>query len=239
MTLLIGPGGCGFSFLTWSLIYLRGSDSYQKLNGDLVPVPPCPLDALGTAHKFDRDHFVVYSNGSNSLEILDYSESTVVYVIPYNQQQADQLAKTPHRKIFFCGSGNEKQIIVRILTKLKTKSSMVKALAERWSLDEYGPVLLKHAKRMIPQVPGNLENAVTIDYTTMFRSLDSQIPDVARWCGCTLNQDRLTAWKQIYMQWSADTEQSIDLHLQHLDRPIDLLLEKEISKFLYRWWKGQ
>lgn len=236
MILLIGPGGCGFSFLAWSMVFLRGSHSYQKLDGSIVQVPDSPITSKNNAHGFDRDHLIDIG-GIDLQSIIDTASDQVVYVVPYDQDSMDRMVRLRCKKLFFSGIGYHKQILSRMLTKIKTKSELIKQLETRWSVEQYMPVLMTQARRVIPRLPNDLSDSMVIDYETMFLHLENTIEDLMRWCGLGVQSCRMAAWRQVYRQWQISNCHDVSISLQKFDKNLDPAEAKDIARFLYTWWK--
>ena len=82
MILTIGPGGSGLTFLNWSIIYLRGDNSYTLLNGQSIEVVDNPVLETRTAHGMIKDHI----SSTVDLLMLDLANTqSVVYVVHYTE----------------------------------------------------------------------------------------------------------------------------------------------------------
>ena len=237
MILLIGPGGCGFSFLAWSIVFLRGYDSYQKIDGSIVQVPSDPITAKNNAHGFDRDHLTDLSN-QDLHQITRGSSDQIVYVVPSSQDLLDRTTRVNCKKIFFCGAGYEKEILSRQLTKIRSKSELIRHLDTRWSIEQYAPVLMKQARRFVCVTPNTAPNSLIIDYKTMFLHLENTIDDTMRWCGFDIDPTQRQPWLEIYCKWRNTNINDISGALQKFNKRIDYATEKNIAKFLYAWWKA-
>ena len=87
MILVIGPGGAGLSFITWSIIFLRGDLTYLNLEQQLVSVNSNPL-INQVAHDFEKDHI----RGIDSIPYLESAnDKTVVFFVPEHQKDLDQI----------------------------------------------------------------------------------------------------------------------------------------------------
>ena len=97
MILTIGPGGCGFSFLNWSIAFLRGDTTYTKLDGTIIPILDNPL--LGkTAHNNIKDHL----SPQLDRKILNQSTNqSIIYVVPEDHTDFMSILEQPGKKIIF------------------------------------------------------------------------------------------------------------------------------------------
>lgn len=201
----------------------------------MTNVPQTPLTHKSNAHGFDRDHLCGTQIDLCTAE--SFTADHVVYYVPYDQQSMDFAAGLDCKKIFFSSADYEKQIMARMLTKIRTESDLLIHLQKNWSMQQYAPMLMKHAKKMLPNVPNRLLNSIVVDYKTMFYDLSNDIDRIMHWCGFNPNQDRRSTWQLVYNQWQRENIDNVCATVEKFDQSIDKRLEKEIAKFLYTWWK--
>ena len=84
MILTIGTGGSGLTFLNWSIIYLRGDNSYTFLNKEVGDVTNNPLLTNRTAHGQKKDHI---QSTADLKKLHLATDQSVVYIVP--SQQSD------------------------------------------------------------------------------------------------------------------------------------------------------
>lgn len=201
MVLNIGPGGCGFTFLTWSLLYLRGDNYYTNTSGNIVDVNDSPLTGL-TAHKFDKDHDypgMIQPTQPNN------SPNSVMFVVPKDNDHFVSLYSQPHRKIVFDNSQYCKELLARaILTVLKAPLTLLyNKLIVTYSVADVNATLLDCADKIYSKHYNVPKNALTLTYDEMFTTLDSQILMICDRVGISVLPDRLSQWQTIYSEYSA------------------------------------
>jgi hypothetical protein len=150
----------------------------------------------------------------------------------------DRMMRLDCKKLFFDAAGYERQILSRTLTKINTKSELIRQLDARWPIEQYTPVLMKQARRFVPRVPDNLPDSLTIGYETMFLHLDHSIEDILRWCGFDMDPTQMQAWLKVYRKWRNTNTDDVSGALQKFNKQIDYTTEKNVAKFLYGWWKA-
>ena len=100
MILTIGPGGCGFTFLNWTISFLRGDASYQTLDENQHQIEFNPLSGE-TAHRYNKDH--IWSN--DAIESLNSAtDNSIIYMVPNSHSDFEYLLSLSGKKIIFDAS---------------------------------------------------------------------------------------------------------------------------------------
>jgi len=198
MILTIGPGGCGFSFLNWTISFLRGDDFYQTLDGISHPVPGDPFRGA-TAHNSVKDHLTP----EQSKSVLSSShEHSIVYVVPGSQLDYDYIVTLPGRKIIFDTSTHSEKILSRfcmVLEKNNHYLQSINRLGMKYDRATVKKVMIDCCEMFVRYYQTGINNQFYIlDYTSMFENLDQHIHRLFDYLELSIDSDRLHKWLEIY-----------------------------------------
>jgi len=239
MILTIGPGGCGFTFLNWSISFLRGDTFYKTLNGTLVPVDINPIDGK-IAHHFQKDHLIVKDSNIN---IKSATEQSIIYLVPSDNLSFDSLLTLPGKKIVFDNRVYKLEWLVRAYTCIPTTTNpyaeLISRLSLTYNINDVKQVVHDSVKLFIGyyQIP---DDQYTLNYNDIFLNLDNKILEVLNFVDVSVDQDRLTKWKPIYDQYCTNNyklAQQIESTTPNVNSATKLKILKEIIEWnhgLYR-----
>ena len=242
MILNIGPGGCGFTFLNWTISYLRGDIFYVTLDGKKYLVDDDPL--LGaTAHNFKKDHLKI----ENSKEILKFATPwSIVYLTPGSQEDFDYLLSFPGKKILFDTTTEPRELLARscILMPPTAESIVVclDRLRERYGESAARQMFLECAKFFIQyySLPDQTQYSYCkINYDTMFRNLDNKISEIFCYLETSIDTDRFETWKKVYQIYKTRNAGFIEQFLGKDVTPVNTAFKKAIFKEILDWKHGR
>lgn len=203
MLLTIGPGGCGFTFLNWSISFLRGDSFYQTLDGVQHKIPTNPL--LGSiAHNYTKDQLRI--EDSKSL-FAQATENSIIYATPGDQKDFEYLLALPGKKIIFDTSNCSKILLARAIVNIPKSNSPYSKLIEQLSKEHsralVQEVLLECHKLFMQyyKLPLGQEQVYTVDYTVLFDQLDQEITKIFKYLEIQLDSTRLDSWQKVYFQY--------------------------------------
>jgi len=228
MILTIGPGGCGFTFLNWSITYLTGAASYKTLNNLVVPVDINPL--IGpTAHGFEKDH-IRYSKDLRQLE--NANEQSVIYITPSHQYDIDYLTRYTCKKIIFQAGNSNQELLARFCT-INKKNEFVKKIENLYHVfgtDATRQILLEHAEIFVDyyKIPENFQGYQLLYYQDLFQNLDKMIESMFDFLGLKINPLRMDQWCPLYFDWKNRNQGFLK---QFLDKRVEVDTK---TKFLIR-----
>jgi hypothetical protein len=231
MILTIGPGGCGFTFLNWSISFLRGDISYKTLDGTFVPVDINPING-NTAHRFQKDHLIVrYSN----INFNSATEQSIIYLVPFDKLSFDSVLTLPGKKIVFDNRVYKLEWLVRAYTCIPNNpyAELINKLSVTYNINDVKQVVHDSVKFFIGyyQIP---DDQYTLNYNDIFLNLDNKILEVLNFVDVSVDQDRLTKWKPIYDQYRASNyklTQQIDATISNGSSATKLKILKEIIQW--------
>lgn len=212
MILTIGNGGCGFTFLNWSISYLRGDNTYTNLTGQVLPVTDNPLDGR-TSHKFFKDH-VVHNIRSTHL-IKNATKQSIIYTIPETQTDFDYFIGLPGKKIVFDNTIYCRELFARhIITVPPMRNENLKATFDRlcksYPVGEVKATMLDCAEKIFSrhyQIPNNV---YVINYKDIFDHLETKIHALFEYLELSMVDDRYKKWVDVYIQYSARNQNLLD-----------------------------
>jgi len=203
MILTIGPGGCGFTFLNWSIVFLRGDKCYVNCKNDTIIIDSNPL--LGhTAHNFDKDHV---AKGFHNIDLTSTTNQSIIYAIPSSHSDFLQMLQVPGKKIIFDNRCFADKVMARffVVHPFATNPyfNLVQQLSKFYDIDQIKQVLIDSSKLFITDcydIPKN-KDLFIINYNEMFQDLDQIILQVFDFLGLQINQQRFDTWKEIYTEY--------------------------------------
>jgi hypothetical protein len=189
MIILIGYGGCGFTFLDWTLAFLS--------NRDCVPNP---VTTNNNAHLHAVDHFDTA-----------WQERTAerTYWVPPGQAELSQAIKhLGTRRVIVLTRPNYQERLF-LLSRLEQQmphlnwySMYSKSLAHVQDQSAVEAVFQQVIHRFVDyldfdQVPAHYR----ISVEQIFLHLDKHIERLMHHVGLNLDQNKLDAWLGVYQQW--------------------------------------
>jgi len=243
MILTIGPGGCGFTFLNWSITYLTGADEYKTLDNHVVPVDINPIEG-SIAHKFSKDHIQSFDDWH---KLKTASQKSIVYLTPTHQQDIDNLIDYDCKKIIFQYGNNRQEYFARLCLVVPPCEllDMFDNLYNAYGVENVRQTLLDNVDMFTDYyfIPENFKNYQFIYYKDLFQNLDTTIKSIFNFLDFEIDQQRYICWKPIYFQWKNANQGFLT---KFLDKPVEVdkttksLIIKELFKWrLSKWKVGQ
>lgn len=237
MLLTIGPGGCGFSFLNWSIMYLRGDVFYQTLDGNSHAVPSNPL-LNSTAHNYEKDHLRI----EDSKNQFDHAtENSIIYAVPGSQLNFEYLLSLPGKKIIFDTTDCSQQLMARAMICVpKSNKNPYHMLTEQFS-KTYDPAVVKEVlldcHKLFMQyyhLPGNSSDYYRVNYNSIFNNLDKEMPAIFDYLGICLVSNRWQHWKSIYDQYQHSNHRNFYNEVVAVPSK-NIALKSQIFKQVLQW----
>jgi hypothetical protein len=237
MILTIGPGGCGFSFLNWTISFLRGDGFYQTLDGISHPVTSDPCRGA-TAHNTVKDHLTP----KQSKSVLSSShEHSIVYVVPGSQSDYDYIVSLPGRKIIFNTSTHSEKILSRFCMVLEENNhylQLINRLGVKYDEATVKKVMIDCCKMFIEYYrPATDNQFYMVDYTEMFENLDQHIYKLFDYLEISINLDRLDKWREIYQVYKEKNSQNFYEKFLN-NQPVIKNQQTAILKEILLWKNG-
>lgn len=244
MILTIGPAGCGFSFLNWTISFLRGDDFYQTLDGISNPVPSDPFQGA-TAHKNIKDHLVFEK--SKSL-LSSCHEHSIVYMVPSSQAHYEYIVSLPGRKIIFNPLIHGEKILSRfciVLEEEHNKSEgqnsvlqLINELGVKYDRATVKKVMTDCHKILVGYYQPTMHNQFyMLDYISMFENLDQHIYKLFDYLEISIDLDRLVKWHEVYGIYKEKNSQNF--YEKFLDnQPVIKNQRTAILKEILLWKNG-
>jgi hypothetical protein len=237
MILTIGPGGCGFTFLCWSICFLRGDHDYQTLNNVKFPMIYNPLKG-NIAHKFIKDHIQCVDDYHKLFFATDQS---VIYFVPSHQKDFEFINQFGCKKILFDCREHNKEFFARMHNTVPecSYSSLLQSLSKQYDIDIIKQVLLEsnHFFTKYYHIPEPDNEYYIIDFDQMFRTLDVAILDIFKFLQLQIDQDKYKHWQDIYAIYK---EKNLNHLTQFLSQPVvvDSSTKLKIIKEIINWKNG-
>ena len=238
MILTIGPGGCGFTFLNWSIAYLRGDSYYYTLNGVKTQVDINPLTGR-TAHRFGKDH--LNPNADRSI-LSTASANSIIYIVPGDDSDFKSLIAMPDKKIIFNTTKFcQKQLARHYITVPDSPFvSITSELGPKYGILQIKKVLLDLANNFFLRyynLPVNTSKYYIVDYQDMFGDLDIKILDIFKFLNLTIDATRHQSWQEIYKNYKLLNNDILTNFTKDIDN-VDLTNGTQILKELINWKNG-
>jgi hypothetical protein len=238
MTLIIGPGGTGLTFLSWSILFLRGDTVYQTLDKKIVDVNIDPLIGK-VAHGFDKDHI---QTPSDILKLEQAHKGSVIYFVPNHQRDFDTAVAFNCNKIVFDCQEYGPEIFTRMMTCLRSPSGLIllfNKLSAQYGQDIVRSALLEFQQLFTKYYTIPTENDFfKINYNDVFVNLDQRILDIFKFLNLSIDPTRFDQWSTIYFDYR---ERNLDIHKNYLESsvPVDSATKTQIFKEVIKWTNGQ
>lgn len=237
MILIIGPGGTGLTFLSWTILFLKGDTVYRTLDKKIVDINIDPLIGK-VAHGFDKDHI----KNPNHISKLDQAHSgSVIYFVPNHQRDLDAAVAFDCSKIVFDCQDHAPEVFTRMMTCLITTGPI---LLFRELSAKYGENVVRSALLEFQQfftkyytIPDS-EQIFKISYRDVFVELDQRIGDIFKFLNLSIDPERLDKWLTIYHDYK---QRNRDIHSDYLKSTVavDPAVKIQILKEVIKWTNGQ
>jgi hypothetical protein len=237
MILTIGPGGCGFTFLNWSIAYLRGDNYYYTLFNDKIQVDINPINKC-TAHNFKKDHLIP---ADDRTILLSASNNSIIYIVPKDDTDFKSLIELPGKKIIFDPSKFCPEQLTRnyITVPNSPFSYITEQLGKKYDVRQVKKILLDLSKNFFLDyycLPDNPAGFV-INYQDMFNNLNNKIVEIFNFLDVPINVTRWQSWNNIYQDYKLLNR---DLLSNFLEDDIDInpSSNTKILKEIINWKIG-
>jgi hypothetical protein len=238
MILTIGPNGCGFSFLNWTISFLRGDDFYQTLDGVSHAVTSYPFKGA-TAHNSIKDHML--PNQSKSL-LSSCQGHSIVYIVPGSQHDYEYIVSLPGKKIIFDPQINCEKILSRFCMVLGVEHNnflkFINRLSAKYDNATVKKVMMDCSKMFVEYyqpTPGN--KFYMLDYNSMFENLDEHIYKLFHYLEISIDSDRLDEWNEIYKIYKGKNSQNFYEKFLN-NQPVIKNQQTAILKEILSWKNG-
>jgi hypothetical protein len=238
MILTIGPGGSGLTFLTWSIIFLRGDITYTSLDGLLThKVDIDPLQG-STAHNFYKDHI---HSSNNLCQLADGTKKSVVFITPTSQKDLDHVHQIDCKKIVFDCQERNKELFARMATLVPCRNipDLISELATMFGENVAKQTLLECSKMFTHyyKIPTANDQYFIISYDDIFKNLDQQIVTLFLFLELPLDQGRFYKWKHIYKTYQ---DKNCDLLSKFAPAVTEIpnSVKIQVLKEILRWKNG-
>lgn len=237
MLLTIGPGGCGFSFLNWSLMFLRGDEFYQTLDGQQRSVTSNPL-SNSTAHNYKKDHLRIEDSTSN----FDHAtEHSIIYAVPGNQNNFEYLLSFPGKKIVFDTTDYSKVLMARSIVCMPNNQycALIEQLGQKYDTLIIREVLLECHKLFTQyyKIPEDSQSLYKINYHDIFSCLDQKIFELFDYLEIKINTNRLQHWQTVYAEYRQANQRDYCAEVvpSHSDNTTQ---KTQVLKEILKWRSG-
>lgn len=238
MILTIGPGGCGFTFLNWSIAYLRGDMHYTTLNGTTSQVNITPIYNHNTAHNFKKDH--VRSTADLSKLQLAHTNS-IIYTVPTCQADLDYVLSIDCKKIIFNVDNAGADLMARMCTTIPNNGYMkfIMSVSDHYPEQHVKQVMIESNKFFTRYytVPAGYLDYCTVTYQDMFKFLDCRIQNIFKYLKLNIDPDRYNNWLPIYYQYQQANQNILNEFLGSIV-PVDNTEKIKIIKEIIKWKNG-
>jgi hypothetical protein len=237
MILAISPGGSGFTFLCWTICFLRGDVSYRTLDNVEFPMIWNPLQGE-TAHNFSKDHIICVDDYH---KLFSSNDQSVIYFVPNHQKDFEFINQFRCKKILFDCQNYGKEFFARMHNTVPNRSysSFLQILSKQYDIDIIKQVLLEsnHFFTKYYHVPEPSDEYYIINFEQMFNNLDTTIIDIFAFLQLTIDQNRFDHWKDIYANYR---EKNLNHLKEFLSIPVtaDSSIKIEILKEILKWRNG-
>jgi hypothetical protein len=238
MILTIGPGGSGLSFLTWSIIFLRGDNLYKSLDSKIYKVTNNPIKCNGTAHGFEKDHI---NQTADLIKLNQTTDQSVVYVALTCQSDLDYILQFDSKKIIFNAGTFSEELMARMYYLIPNNPyvELVNRLSSKYAVEKIKQVLLESNKFFTNYyaIPAWYSDHFSINYFDIFQNLDHVIHQIFEYLDITILSDRMDKWIPVYQEWKNLNKDY--LHLFKTDSIQLTTKEKtKILKDIIEWKNG-
>lgn len=207
MILTIGPGGCGFTFLNWTIRYLRG-DTVIDYYGRVIDNP-----IVGhVAHGYQKTH-ANHITSADKIPLLDtVSEDEVVFIVVDQPRTIEKLAPyLKNKRIVFNPTGYEQQVFTRLITSQNGGTSYYNNFLDTLKVDKSLAIECLHdySKKLYVDLTSLYSSSFVIQYNDVFEELDQHIVDIFDYLELEIVPDRFDKWKPIYNTYRNNNRQIV------------------------------
>jgi hypothetical protein len=239
MLLTIGPGGCGFTFLNWSISFLRGDTFYQTLDGVKHEIRSNPL--IGSvAHSYIKDHLRI----DDSKIHYDYAtEHSIIYAVPGSQDDFEYLLALPGKKIIFDTADYSKILMARAMITMPKStnpySAAIESIGKTYAAHLVQETLLECHKSFMQyyKIPATIPAACKINYIELFQKLDQKLPVIFEYLQLKIDHNRWAVWQPIYAQYQKANQRDFCTELVSIPS-VDYSKKTQILKEILNWKNG-
>jgi hypothetical protein len=245
---ILGPGGCGGTFLDWSIHFLRGDIKHYTVSCggghrskivDQGYTPICSNPLTGTnAHGHQKTHPNNDSLGM-VIEIFSRLSQSDLHTFYYVDSMRSDQTQTTHNKIIatyrqclfltyqfqpsdidkiYCYQVEKDPAQCNMYDQFKSWSDLP-IWDQREILSLYYPNCIQG--QTTAEIIKNQNNNFCINFSDILTCLDLVMLDILDFLSVKLAQDRWCAWTQVYQQWK--TKNSLDFFAD-LDKIVDSIL---------------
>ena len=238
MILTIGTGGSGLTFLNWSIIYLRGDNSYTFLNKDVVDVTDNPLLTNRTAHGQKKDHIHLTAD-LKKLHLA--TDQSVVYIVPSQQSALEYVLQFKGKKIIFDPYLLSEELLARMCFTMPDfpLNNLIDSLSAKYDQQIVKQVLIKCNKffTIYYTMPTSDLDYFNINYIDIFQNLDQKIYDIFNYLELPINTDRMSNWLSVYDNYRSVNQNFLSTFLSN-PVEIDNNVQMKIFKEIVAWKNG-
>ena len=238
MILTIGTGGSGLTFLNWSIIYLRGDNSYTFLNKEVVDVTDNPLLTNRTAHGQKKDHIHLTAD-LKKLHLA--TDQSVVYIVPSLQSDLEYVLQFKGKKIIFDPYVLSEELMARMCSTLPDfpLNNLIDALSSKYDQQIVKQVLIKCNKFFTRYytMPESDLNYFNINYIDVFQNLDQRIYDIFNYLELPITTNRVSNWLSVYNKYRSVNQNFLSTFLSN-PVEIDNNIQMKIFKEIVAWKDG-
>ena len=238
MILTIGTGGSGLTFLNWSIIYLRGDNSYTFLNKDVVDVTDNPLLTNRTAHGQKKDHIHLTAD-LKKLHLA--TDQSVVYIVPSQQSALEYVLQFKGKKIIFDPYLLSEELLARMCFTMPDfpLNNLIDSLSSKYDQQIVKQVLIKCNKffTIYYTMPTSDLDYFNINYIDIFQNLDQKIYDIFNYLELPINTDRMSNWLSVYDNYRSVNQNFLSTFLSN-PVEIDNNVQMKIFKEIVAWKNG-
>lgn len=223
---ILGPGGCGGTFLDWSLQYLSGQESHwiiqcvpqnrsTILKQGSFKISENPLSAKN-AHK----HLKTHPNDQSIGDVINFFKSQSGFDLNsfyYVDSMSAGRTQTNHNQIIaqnpeikfinYNFTNNDVDMIFCLQYEkmgnhtdiIPTSFLELPLWDQRELLSLYYPKLIQGQTTVEKINP--MTNVYQLNFGDMVENLDIEIKNIFQYLGLTIKEIRLESWKQIYIEW--------------------------------------
>lgn len=232
MILTIGPGGCGFTFLNWSIAYLRGDVYYNTLQGNKVQVDIHPIKGI-TAHNFTKDHL---TPTDNRVSLINASNQSIVYIVPSDNDDFKLLLKLTGKKIIFDNSKFCQEQLSRNYVSVPNSpfKYITEQLSKEYNNTEVKKVLLdlsNHFFLNYYKLSNDIDDCFVLDYYDVFDKLDNKIIEIFNFLNLSINQQRYQLWIDVYENYKTLNKDILAVFIDNTSITTNTKILKEIIQW--------
>lgn len=247
---ILGPAGCGGTFIDWSLQYLSGTLRYLQLYCDhrdravvhdpvWVEISQDPL-AESTAHGHRKTH----PNDQSLGMVIDSfrAQASNLHSFYYTDAMRADQTSTHYNEIvstypdvrFLAFHFQPRHVDQLFVLQAEKISNIYERFSQQMgrSLDDLSSGALREILSLYyPRcIQGQTLNEsllqsqrlYIIDFDAVWRTLDKTLPEIFSWLGMTLDHTRIDSWQKIYTTYKSRNQMEF---FERLDDIIDSIID--------------